>query len=130
MLCSKSLLLLCFMYVLSRSVMSNSVTPWTVARQDPLSMGIPQARIPEWVAMPSSRGSSQPKDRTQVSRIAGRFFTVCATREDYFMYSICFCLLIPYSKFILPPPTAIPLPFGNHKFTFYNVSVSLFLFCT
>ena len=38
------------------------VTPWTVARQAPLPMGILQARILEWVAMPSSRGSSQPRD--------------------------------------------------------------------
>ena len=30
----------------------------------------------EWVAMPSSRGPSQPRDQTQVSSIAGRFFTV------------------------------------------------------
>ena len=37
--------------------------------------GILQARILEWVAFPFSRGSSQPKDRTQVSHIAGRFFT-------------------------------------------------------
>ena len=36
--------------------------------------GILQARIPEWVAMPSFRGSSQPRGRTQVSRIAGGFF--------------------------------------------------------
>jgi len=36
--------------------------------------GILQARIPEWVAMLSSRGSSQPKYRTQVSCIAGRLF--------------------------------------------------------
>ena len=35
-----------------------------------------QARILEWVVMPSSRGSSQPRDRTQVSLIAGRFFTI------------------------------------------------------
>ena len=35
-----------------------------------------QARILEWVAMPFSRGSSRPRDRTQVSHIAGRFFTV------------------------------------------------------
>ena len=33
-----------------------------IARQAPLSMGILQARILEWVAMPSSRGSSQPRD--------------------------------------------------------------------
>ena len=34
------------------------------------------ARILEWVAMPFSRGSSQPRDQTQVSHIVGRFFTV------------------------------------------------------
>jgi len=43
-------------------------------------MRILQARILEWVAMPSSRGSSQPRDRTQVSCIAGGFFTVWVTR--------------------------------------------------
>ena len=37
--------------------------------------GIFQARILEWVAVPFSRGSSQSRDRTQVSCIAGRFFT-------------------------------------------------------
>ena len=37
-------------------------------------MGILQARILEWVAMPSSRGSSQPSDRTQISHIVGGFF--------------------------------------------------------
>ena len=50
--------------------------PWTVAHQAPLSMGILQARILEWVAYPSSRGSSQPRDRTQVSHIPGGFFTI------------------------------------------------------
>ena len=55
---------------------SDSVTPWNVARQAPLSMGILQARILVWVAIPSSRGSSQLRDRTQVSHIAGGFFTV------------------------------------------------------
>ena len=39
-------------------------TPWIL-----------QARILEWVAIPFFRGSSQPRDRTQVSRIAGEFFT-------------------------------------------------------
>ena len=37
--------------------------------------GILQARILEWVAFPFSRGSSQPRDQTQVSRITGGFFT-------------------------------------------------------
>ena len=40
-----------------------------------------QARILEWVAMPSSRGSSQPRDWTQVSHMAGRFFTIWTTSE-------------------------------------------------
>jgi len=39
-------------------------------------MGILQARILQWVAMPSSRGSSQPRDQIEVSHIAGGFFTV------------------------------------------------------
>ena len=38
--------------------------------------GILQARILEWVAIPFSRGSSGPRDRTQVSYITGRFFTI------------------------------------------------------
>ena len=37
--------------------------------------GILQARILEWVAIPFFRVSSQPRDQTQVSHIAGRFFT-------------------------------------------------------
>ena len=43
--------------------------------------GILQARILEWVAFPSSRWSSQPRDGIQVSHTAGGFFTVWATRE-------------------------------------------------
>ena len=43
--------------------------------------GVLQARILEWVAFPFHRGSSQPRDQTQVSRIAGGFFTSWATRE-------------------------------------------------
>ena len=43
--------------------------------------GILQARILEWVAFPFSRGSSQPRDWTQVSHIGGGFLTSWATRE-------------------------------------------------
>ena len=43
--------------------------------------GILQAKMLEWVAIASSRVSSQPRDRIQVSHIAGRFFTNWATRE-------------------------------------------------
>ena len=65
-----------YILALSLGCVQLFVTPWTVAHQAPLSMGILQARILEWVAMPSSRGSSQPRDRTQVFCIAGRFFTI------------------------------------------------------
>ena len=44
-------------------------------RMDYTVPGILQAKILEWVAFPFSRGSSQPRDQAQVSRIAGRFFT-------------------------------------------------------
>ena len=46
--------------------------------------GILQARILEWVAISFSRGTYQPRDQTQVSCIAGRFFTIWATREAQF----------------------------------------------
>ena len=46
------------------------LTLWTVARQVSSVHGILQARMLEWVAMPSSRGSSQPRDRTWVSYIS------------------------------------------------------------
>ena len=43
--------------------------------------GIFQSRILEWVAFPVSRGSSQPRDQTQVFHIAGGVFTSWVTRE-------------------------------------------------
>ena len=43
--------------------------------------GILQERTVEWLAITSSRGSSRPRDQTWVSWIAGRFFTIWATRE-------------------------------------------------
>ena len=53
------------------------VTPWTVYSPPGSSVhGILQARILEWVAISVSRGSSQPRDRTQVSHIAGRRFNL------------------------------------------------------
>ena len=46
--------------------------------------GVLQARVLEWVAISFSRGSSQPRDRTQVSHIAGRCFNLWATKEVCF----------------------------------------------
>ena len=45
------------------------VTLWTVAYQAPLSVGCSRQKILGWVAMPSSRGSSQPRDQAQVSYV-------------------------------------------------------------
>ena len=45
--------------------------------------GILQARMLEWIAMPFSRGSSQPRDRTWVSCIAGRLFTIWVTGKTF-----------------------------------------------
>ena len=61
--------------VLSRLLLETLVGP--MGRNPPGSSvpGVLQARMLEWVAMPFFRGSSQPRDGTQVSRIAGRFFT-------------------------------------------------------
>ena len=69
--------------VLSHSAASDFVTPRSVVRQASLSMVILQARIAEWVAMPSSRGSSQSRDWIQFSCIVGGFFIVQATREPF-----------------------------------------------
>ena len=52
------------------------MTPWTIQ-----SLEFSRPEILEWVAIPFSRGSSQPRDWTQVSHIAGRFFTSWARRE-------------------------------------------------
>ena len=54
-------------------------TPWPVAHQAPLFMGILQARIRQWLAMPSCLGSSKPRDQTQVCSIADRVLTIWAT---------------------------------------------------
>ena len=62
----------------NRSVISDSCDP-----MDYTVRGILQARLLEWVAIPCPRGSSQPRDQTQISHIAGRFFTSWATREAY-----------------------------------------------
>ena len=75
--------LYCAVLCLATQSCPTLLTPWTVVHQAPLSMGIPQARTLEWVAMPSSKGSSHPRHWTQVSHIAGRFFTIWATRETH-----------------------------------------------
>ena len=62
--------------MISRSVVSNFLLPMNCSPPDSSVHGILQAGILEWVVILFSRGSSQPRDRTQVSCIAGGFFTV------------------------------------------------------
>ena len=54
--------------------------PWIIQSRDWIIL---QARILEWIANPLSKGSSQPRDWTQLSHITGRFFTSWATREAH-----------------------------------------------
>ena len=76
----------------SRSVVFDSLRPNGTVH------GILQARILEWAAVPFSRGSSQPRDGTQVSSIVGRFFTSWVTREvqEY------------WTRYPLPSPADLP----------------------
>ena len=64
------------------------VALWCPTLCDPMTCtvhGILLARILEWVAIPFFRGSPQPRDQTQVSHIASRFFTSWATRGSLFL---------------------------------------------
>ena len=54
----------------------SQLCPTLCDSMDYTAHGILQARIPEWVALPFSRGSSQPRDGTWVSRIVDRCFTI------------------------------------------------------
>ena len=80
-----------------------TVTLWTVACRAPLSMEFSRQKQLEWVAIPFSRVSSQPRDQTQVSHTAGGFFTVWATREaqttqgcsSFHGWSV-YCVYIPW----------------------------------
>ena len=73
---------------------------WLCDPMDYKVHGILQARVLEWVAFSFSKGSLQPRDLTQVSCIAGRFFTGSATTEaqEY------------RSEYPIPSPADLPDP--------------------
>ena len=69
--------------------------------------GISQARILEWVAIPFSRGSSQPRDRTHVSFIGRRILHHWATREALAVCkkrSFCYLCATSVDLFAMVPP--------------------------
>ena len=76
--------------------------PMDCSPSDYSDHGIFQARILEWVAISFSRGSSRPRDQTQVSCIVGRLFTVWATREAHMINGSpskeTFCKLWEYQE--------------------------------
>ena len=74
-----------WLHLFSRKPVSNSfATPWMDCSLPGSSVqGIFQARILEWVAISFSRGSSPPRDQTQVSCIAGGFFTAEPQGKPY-----------------------------------------------
>ena len=83
------------------------VTQWCPTLCDPMDCSLPhssihgifQARVLEWVAISFSRGSSWPRDRTQVSRIVDRRFTIWAAIEvlkipPNKMWSVCHSVVL------------------------------------
>ena len=73
----------CSVWEWSHSVVSDSCDPMDCSPPGSSVHGIFQARILEWLAISSSRRSSWPRDWTQVSHVAGRCFTIWATRQVF-----------------------------------------------
>ena len=99
------------------------MTPWTVAQPGSPILGILQARILEWVAIPFSRVSSWPRDRTQASCTVDGFFTIWTTHMGSPIdYKVGYKVSLPsrrwkgphfpegYGLRNLPPCDALPDP--------------------
>ena len=71
----------CTVLCLVAQLCSTLCNPMDCSLQGSSVHGLFQARVLEWVAISFSRGSSQARDRTQITHIAGRHFTIWATRE-------------------------------------------------
>ena len=84
--------------------------------------GILQARILQWVPIPFSRGSSRPRARTQVSHIAGRFFTIIATKAYsshlYYGCELFFSMFLNFHK--LKISMCLIVQGGHCCFTLYG----------
>ena len=87
----KSIYWMYLLYTVLCSSVLCLVAQWCPTLCDPMDCsppgsslhGIFQERILKWVAVPYSRWASQSRDRTQVSHIVRRFFTIWASREAY-----------------------------------------------
>ena len=87
---------LMYIHSLTLKVTQMCLTLWDLMNYSPPGSsvhGISQAKILRWVAIPISRRSSQSRDQTWVSFIAGRFFTIWTTKEAPCMLITCGRLL-------------------------------------
>ena len=104
-------------YMQYESEVKVKVSPSCPTLWDPMDYtvhGILQDRILEWVAVPFSRGSSQPRDRTLASRIAGRFFTSWATGEAlYAIYISLYRCILLINKYYLAPYLSVSIRNGH-----------------
>ena len=105
-------------------------TPWPVAYQASLSMGFSRQECWSRLPFPSPGGSSRPRNRTRVSRIAGRRFTVLATGEAKITWNWSFKM--HHLRQTLPSISTLVLLFNQiihvtdtWKVTYYKVYVSL-----
>ena len=107
---------------------SESVSHWRLTLCNPMDCsppgssvhGILQARILEWVAIPFSRASSQPRNQTEVSCIADRFLTSWATREVHCtgITTVLVFVIIHFQS----PPKASPYPLAVTPHCLLSVS--------
>ena len=88
----------CVCVCVSRSVVSSLCDPVDCSTPDSSVHGILQARILESGCLAFSRASSRPKDWTQVSHLAGRFFTIWATWEAMVPYKYSLLIDFVFSK--------------------------------
>ena len=100
------------------------VTPTDYSLPGSSVHGISQARTLESVAVRFSRGTSQPRDGTQVSHIAGGFFTIWATRE-------VICHILRYLViYFLPTVFPLSLPFPSTRQNESSLRAEIFIIVT
>ena len=85
--------------------------------------GIFQARTLQWVAIPFSRGPSQPRDRTWASYVTGPFFTMGVTREALVWLLTSYC----YNSWLVELVCIMGKETEN--FSFYLRRVNIFVSC-
>ena len=117
--------LLCVCVCMCVSHVRHFATPWTIAQPGSPVRGISQARILEWVAISSSRGSSQPRNEPVSPALAGGFITIEPPREAYFLlYFSLFLVCLFWLKYNLNTVKYADLKCSTQwNFTFVNTYV-------